>query len=150
MEITKVRRLLNSRRLEWDTYLPRHPAYISLLESPQQRIATGWKAEDYSTENLYHLGDYTLTLSDSGLRSAFNRAPSSFWRLQGTGVITTRPPSIRQRPGELIAPGPTSHSTPADIGIERRALSTLSPRIWTTWMGRNLVESTEKPGGPGM
>src|SRR4051794_22489428 len=38
------------------------------------------------------------------------------------------------------------HQIPADIGIERRALSTLSPRIWTTWMGRNLVESTEKPG----
>src|SRR5947209_14927751 len=45
---------------------------------------------------------------------------------------------------------PGHPDTPADIGIERRALSTLSPRIWTTWMARNLVESTEKPGGPGM
>src|SRR6266487_2082637 len=55
IEITKVRQVLNSRRLEWDTYLPRHPAYTSLLESPQQRIATDWKAEGHSTRNLYHL-----------------------------------------------------------------------------------------------
>jgi hypothetical protein len=45
---------LNSHRLELDTYLPRHPAYISLLEPPQQQIATDWKAED-STANLYHV-----------------------------------------------------------------------------------------------
>ena len=44
-----------AHRLEWDTYLPRHPAYISLLEPPQQQIATDWKAEDHSTGNLYHL-----------------------------------------------------------------------------------------------
>jgi len=34
METTKVCQLLNSRRLDWDTYLPRHSAYLSLLESP--------------------------------------------------------------------------------------------------------------------
>jgi hypothetical protein len=41
-----------------------------------------------------------------------------------------------------------------DLQISPKAPSSssalLSPRIWTTWMGRNLVESTEKPGGPGM
>jgi len=44
-----------AHHLEWDTYLPCHPAYISLLEPPQQQIATDWKAEDHSTGNLYHL-----------------------------------------------------------------------------------------------
>ena len=44
-----------AHHLEWDTYLRCHPAYISLLEPPQQQIATDWKAEDHSTGNLYHL-----------------------------------------------------------------------------------------------
>src|SRR4051795_2102476 len=76
MEITKVRQLLNSRRLEWDAYLPRHPAYISLIESPQQRIAMDWKAEDHSTDSLHDSGIPSSRRSALGLRSAFNRAPS--------------------------------------------------------------------------
>src|SRR5947209_5424918 len=80
-----------AHRLEWDTYLPRHPAYISLLEPPQQQIATDWKAEDHSTGN--YIIEITHRFSPSSimipashppvarllaLRSAFNRVPPSF------------------------------------------------------------------------
>src|SRR3954470_73885 len=119
-------------RLEWDTYLPRHPAYISLLEPPQQQIATDWKAEDHSTGNyiieILHMipASHPPVARPLALRSAFNRAPPSFWRLRGDSGNGSDYDSpfrrFRQRARQLIAPGPTSQSktTPPSKRIRGR------------------------------
>src|SRR4051812_7049870 len=72
------------------------------------------------------------------LRSTFNRAPSSFWRLQGTGVITTRPSVDFDSVPESCSL-PTSHSktTAAARGTAR------SKRI----RGRGYLDGLERHHG---
>src|SRR3954454_4262774 len=81
-----------AHHLEWDTYLPCHPAYISLLEPPQQQIATDWKAEAtlrgiyIISEIIHRFSPLSIMIPAShppvarplALRSAFNRASPSF------------------------------------------------------------------------
>src|SRR6266487_1174441 len=137
-------------RLELDTYLPRHPAYISLLEPPQQQVA---KAEDtlqgiYIIEIIHRFSPSSIMIPAShppvarplALRSAFNRASPSFWRLwgdPGDGGDSDSPfRRFRQRPGELIAPGPTSHSkTTAAARGTTRSNEYAGEDIWKVWSG---------------
>src|SRR2546421_3537596 len=142
-------------RLEWDTYLPCHPAYISLLEPPQQQIATDWKAEDHSTGNYiieikHRFSPSSIVIPAShppvarplALRSAFNRAPPSFWRLR-RGDRSDYEPTLspfrrfRQRPGELIARSPSnSHSkTTAAARGTVRWNEYAGEDIWKAWSG---------------
>src|SRR3954468_10488525 len=91
-------------RLELDTYLPRHPAYISLLEPSQQQIA---KAEDtlqgiYIIEIIHRFSPSSIMIPTSHPPSlgpwpsappsiARRQASGDSGRIQGTGVIPTRP-----------------------------------------------------------
>src|SRR3954447_15836348 len=84
-----------AHHLEWDTYLPCHPAYISLLEPPQQQIATDWKAEDHSTGN--YIIEIIHRFSPSSIMTPASHPPVA-WPLALRSAFKSRTAKLLETP----------------------------------------------------